>query len=111
MDLGLLAEGLFGIGAGQGPGGVDPVARVHRVDPGAHGFHHPGGVGARGVGQGRGCGVGAGPDVGLHRVDPHGVNLDKHLAGTELGLRHLFQPHHFRRPEFVDANGFHGFPF
>ena len=110
MHLGLQAQGLLSIRAGQGERGVDPVARGHPFDPWAHRRHHPGGVGAGGVGQGRGGGIGAGPDVGLHRVDPDGVDLNQDLAGTYLGLRHFFQAHHLGLAECVDAYGLHVFP-
>ena len=87
VHLGLQAQGFLSIRAAQGIRGIDPVAGGHPFDPRAHRRHHPGGVGAGGVGQGRGGGISAGPDVGFHRVDPHGVDLNQNLAGAYLGLR------------------------
>ena len=109
VDPGFLAQGLVGVGAGQGAGGVDPVAHGHPLDPRPHGLHHAGGVVAGGVGQGRG-GIGPGPHVGLIGVDADGVDLDQDLAGAHLGLRDFFQPQHFGLAEFVDTNGLHDLP-
>ena len=82
VDLGFQAQGFFGVGAAHRTRGVNPVARGHRFDPRPHRFHHPGGIHARGVRQRRGRGIGSGPDVGIHRIDPGRLDFDQDLAGA-----------------------------
>ena len=87
-----LAQGLCGVGAGQGGGGVDPVAHGHPGDPRSHGLHHAGGVVAGGVGQGPGRGgvMNAAPDIGVIGVDADGMDLEQDLPGADLGLGDFF---------------------
>ena len=108
MHLGFEGHGVFGAGAGERAGGVDAVAGLDAGDARAGGLDGAGGVHARSVGERGFEGVVAAAHVGVGGIDAGGVHADENLAGFGLWRGNFFELHHFRRAEFMHANGFHG---
>ena len=109
LQLGLIAQRLLGIGAGAGAGGVDAISFFHPLDACPDGRDHTARVGARRVGKIRFRGVGAGADVGVHRIHSRSMNANHNLHWPGLRIGHFFQLHHFGTAELVYTYGFHDF--
>jgi hypothetical protein len=98
---------------GAGRAALDGAADVHAVaclelaHVAAYGRDDAGGVGAGRVRQRRQRRVLPAANIGIHRVDPDGFDIDKYVSCAGLWLRHVFQFHHRGIAEPAHANRFH----
>jgi len=107
VDGGEIAEGFFGVGAGEGCVGVDAVADFEFGDGFTNGVDSAGGVFSGSIGEWHGA-VLAGADVGIDGVDADGVDADDDLATRGFGVGDFFEFQDFGAAELADSNGFHG---
>ena len=91
----------------RGAGDVNPIAGLEIGDARADRFDVAGAVHPRRVRQRRFPRVGAGVDVGVHRVDAGRAHADHDLAGSRHRIGNLFELHDRRSAVFVNANCAH----
>jgi hypothetical protein len=82
MGLELLAQHLLGIGPGERPGNVDPLADPAVFYIRAYGGNDAGCIETGGVGELQIRPIAAGPDIGIDWIDPDGVNFHDQLPRT-----------------------------
>ena len=102
MGLELTAEHLPGVCAGERPCHVDPFTHLAVVHPRPHRSDDPGAVNPRGIGEREVGAVGAGADIGVHRVHPGRPDFDHHLTRFRFCVGQLHNPHHLGLAELMD---------
>src|SRR6266581_2978421 len=109
VDLRFAGERELGIGAGQGAGGVHPVARFDARHAFARGFDNSRTISPRGVRQFRLAGVHAGTDVRIHGIHAGGLDANQDLSSPRRILCGFFQLQNFRAAKLAHHNGSHCF--
>ena len=90
-----IAEYLFGVGAGERPGDIDPLADGPVIYSVADGYDHAGSVEAWRVGQFHIRSVESGTYVSIDRVDSDRLDPNHDLTRTGHKVRNIFKFHHF----------------